>query len=295
MQDPSAVARHRQVNETSWRSTALTDAWRRWTPKQTVLLEQATNAILRASQVARGMQVLDLASGPGNPALQLAEAVGPQGCVTATDVIADMVASVEANAARAGVTNMRFRQADAHALPFEAATFDVVTCRFGIMYFSNVAQALREVHRVCKPEGRVAFVSWGHEEQPFFASTHGIVAKHMRVPLRPDAPNTFAFARPGSLGAALAGAGFDRIEEEALAIEMIWPGPAAELWQFFQEVTASFAEMKRNLPDDWERISGEAEAALSAHARDGRVHLPGLINVASGRAPATPRGPREGT
>ena len=159
MQDPSAVARHRQVNETSWRSTALTDAWRRWTPKQTVLLQQATNAILRASRVARGMQVLDLASGPGNPALQLAEAVGPQGCVTATDVIADMVASVEANAARAGVTNMRFRLADAHAIPFEAATFDVVTCRFGIMYFSNVAQALREVHRVCKPDGEIFIVN----------------------------------------------------------------------------------------------------------------------------------------
>ncbi len=284
MDDQSADARHEQVNDASWKGTALNEAWRRWTPKQTVLLREATQAIVRASGVGRGMQVLDLASGPGNPALQLAEVVGPDGSVTATDVSADMVASVEENARRAGLTNMRFQQVDAQAIPFEAHSFDVVTCRFGIMYFSNVEGALREVHRVCKPGGRVAFVSWGHEAQPFFASTHGVVARHMRTPLSPNAPNTFAFARPGALREAFGRAGFAQIEEEALTIEMVWPGPAAELWQFFQEVTASFAEMKRNLPDDWDQVSGEAEAALRAYERDGQVHLPGLINVASGRA-----------
>jgi len=274
------------ANEATWRNTALTEAWRRWTPKQTVLLEESTRAMIRAGGIERGMQILDLASGPGNPALQLAAAVAPDGLVTATDVSADMVASAEENARRAGLANMRFRQVDAQAIPFEPASFDVVTCRFGIMYFPDVDRALREVHRVCRPGGRVVFVSWGHEAQPYFASTHGVVAKHMRVPLSPGAPNTFAFARPGSLGEALARAGFDQIQEQALTIEMVWPGPPAELWQFFQEVTASFAEMKRNLPDDWDRISGEAEAALSAYARDGGVHLPGLINMASGRARA---------
>lgn len=282
--DKLAALRPQQATETAWRNTAFIEAWRKWTPKQTVLVQDATRAILRASGVERGMQVLDLASGPGNPALQLAEAVGPDGLVTATDVSADMVAIVEENARRAGLSNMRFRQVDAHAIPFESATFDIVTCRFGIMYFTNVDQALREVHRVCKPGGRVAFVAWGHEAQPYFASTQGIVAKHMRAPLSPDAPNHFAFARPGSLSEALGRAGFDQIQEQAETIQMVWPGPPSELWQFFQEVTAVFAEMKRNLPDDWQRISGEVEAALGAYARDGGVHVPGLINVASGRA-----------
>jgi ubiquinone/menaquinone biosynthesis C-methylase UbiE len=285
MEDRPAGSRHKEVNDASWKSSALTEAWRRWTPKQTVLLQEATRAILEAGRIAPGLHVLDLASGPGNPALQLAEAVGPDGRVTASDVSAEMVASVEENARRAGLTNMRCAQVDAHAIPFEAASFDVVTCRMGIMYFSNVGQALREVHRVCKPGGRAVFMSWGHEAQPFFASTHGVVAKHMRVPLSPDAPNTFAFARPGSLREALAAAGFDQLAEQALTIELVWPGPAAELWLFFQEVTASFAEMKRNLPGDWQRISDEAEAALRAHERDGQVHLPGLVNLATGRRP----------
>jgi ubiquinone/menaquinone biosynthesis C-methylase UbiE len=270
-------------NDAAWQRTALANAWRRWTPKQTVLLREATRAILRAGRIARGMEVLDLASGPGNPALQLAEAVGPEGRVTATDVSADMVASAEDNARRAGLTNMRFQQVDARTIPFPPASFDAVTCRFGIMYFTDVDQALREVRRVCRPGGRAAFVSWGHEAQPFFASTHGVVARSMRTPLAPGAPNTFAFARPGSLTEALAAAGFEELREEALEIEMVWPGPPAELWRFFQEVTASFAEMKRDLPGDWERISGEAEAALGAYARDGEVRLPGLIHVASGR------------
>src|SRR5687767_13088348 len=150
-----------EVGEAPWKTTSLAEAWRKWTPKQTVLLQEATQAILRACRIERGMQVLDLASGPGNPALQLAEAVGPDGLVTATDVNADMVAGVEENARRAGLTNMGFRQVDAHAIPFEPASFDVVTCRFGIMYFADVGRALREVHRVCKPSGRAVFVAWG--------------------------------------------------------------------------------------------------------------------------------------
>jgi SAM-dependent methyltransferase len=284
MGDQPASPRGEQGSDAHWRGAGLDEAWRKWTPKQTVLLQEATRAILEASRVERGMQVLDLASGPGNPALQLAEAVGSDGLVTATDVSADMVTSVEENARRAGLTNLRFRQVDAHAIPFESASFDVVTCRFGIMYFSNVAQALREVHRVCKPGGRVAFVAWGDETQPYFASTRGVVARHMCAPPGPGAPNVFGFARPGSLREALGSAGFEQLVEQALTIEMVWPGPPSELWQFFQESTPAFADMRRNVPDDWHRISIEAEAALSAYARADQVHLPGLINVASGRA-----------
>ena len=77
MNDRPAAPQHQEVDEATWKSTAFIDAWRKWTPKQTVLLQEATQALLRACRIERGMAVLDLASGPGNPALQLAEAVGP--------------------------------------------------------------------------------------------------------------------------------------------------------------------------------------------------------------------------
>jgi ubiquinone/menaquinone biosynthesis C-methylase UbiE len=69
-----------------------------------------------------------------------------------------MLAAAAGHAQQRHVTNITFQQADAETLPFPAQTFDVVTCRMGVMLFPHVAQALREIARVLKPEGRVAFI-----------------------------------------------------------------------------------------------------------------------------------------
>nr|VFK40763.1 MAG: demethylmenaquinone methyltransferase [Candidatus Kentron sp. SD]VFK46401.1 MAG: demethylmenaquinone methyltransferase [Candidatus Kentron sp. SD] len=278
-----AITDKRLLNEKSF-----AEAWYRWAPKQRVFLDGVTQSMLRVAQIQPGIKILDLASGPGNPALQFAEAVTPSGMVTATDISPDMVASAQRGANQLGLSNMKFRVADADALPFDTDSFDRITCRFGIMYFSDTQRALSEVMRVCKPGGRAVFVSWGPEEQPFFASTHGIVSKYMQVPLRPDAPDTFAFAQPGLLQQALDNAGFKNVNEEALTIEMLWPGSPADLWKFFQEVTASFAEMKQSLsPGNWQHVTNEVKTALSVYARDEHVCLSGMVNLALGIVPAT--------
>jgi len=71
-----------------------------------------------------GMRVLDLASGTGDPAVSLARLVGPEGKVTATDLSTGMIEVARANASKAGVHNIDFRQADMQALPFADASFD---------------------------------------------------------------------------------------------------------------------------------------------------------------------------
>ena len=72
-----------------------------------------------------------------------------------------MLAAAADQAQQRHVTNITFQQADAETLPFPAQTFDVVTCRMGVMLFPDVVQALREIARVLKPEGRVAFIAQG--------------------------------------------------------------------------------------------------------------------------------------
>jgi SAM-dependent methyltransferase len=129
---------------------------------------RATESIVRAAQVTPGMEVLDIASGTGEPALTLAETAGH---VTATDLGPQMLVSAEENARARGVGNVTFTHADVHELPFGDASFDRVTCRFGIMYFADVDRALGEIRRVLArapaPPGIPINRSSPHGEDPF--------------------------------------------------------------------------------------------------------------------------------
>src|SRR5579875_3317494 len=145
--------------------------WRAWQEQMAYLSRAATELIVRIARVRPGLRVLDLASGAGEPALALAAAVAPDGHVVATDLVPDMLGAVEQLAHARGLTTLSTQPADMEALPFPDGSFDVVTCRFGIMFPPDVDRALREVRRVLVPGGRAAFVVWGPPDQPFFTTS----------------------------------------------------------------------------------------------------------------------------
>ena len=181
-------------------------ASRKWNPQFMVMSRAATEAIIQAAHITAGMQVLDLASGTGEPALSLAEAVGSQGHITATDLVPEMLMIIEEYARQRGLTNLTCTPADAEALPFPAQSFDVVTCRFGVPNFLNVGQALRDIRRLLKPGGVPPSWRGGHwsripSSPPLSASSCSMCN---RTP-PPGTPTPFAFAKSGTLSAALQG------------------------------------------------------------------------------------------
>jgi ubiquinone/menaquinone biosynthesis C-methylase UbiE len=105
------------------------------------------------------MRILDIACGSGEPSLSLARAVGRTGRVVATDIVPGMLQVAEENARKERLSNIEFRVADAEAIPFPDGYFDAVTCRFGAMFFSDPARAMREARRVLKNRGLVVLVT----------------------------------------------------------------------------------------------------------------------------------------
>ncbi len=95
-------------------------------------------------------QALDVATGAGHTALRVAPHVSN---VIATDLTAAMLAKTSALAAARRLTNIETRLADAEALPFDDATFNLVTCRLALHHFPHAQQALNEFARVLKPGG----------------------------------------------------------------------------------------------------------------------------------------------
>jgi ubiquinone/menaquinone biosynthesis C-methylase UbiE len=103
----------------------------------------------------RDWQVLDVSTGAGHTALTFAPRVAR---VIATDLTLQMLDAARQLAAERGLANIEFKPADAHALPFDDNTFDLVTNRLALHHFTNARKGIAEMARVCKPGGVVALV-----------------------------------------------------------------------------------------------------------------------------------------
>ena len=100
-------------------------------------------------------RALDIATGGGHTALALAPLVRE---VVASDLTPKMLEAAERFIREKGVTNVVFREADACALPFEDASFELVTCRVAPHHFPDVAVFVCECARVAKPGGTVIVI-----------------------------------------------------------------------------------------------------------------------------------------
>jgi ubiquinone/menaquinone biosynthesis C-methylase UbiE len=273
-----------QDSNPQWGASYRLVAAEKWKAKSAAMGRAVTEALVTYACPQQGMRVLDLASGTGEPAISLASKVGSEGHVTALDLSADLLKIAEERARQRGLTNVSTRQADAHNLPLPDANFDLATCRFGVMFFADIDQALRETHRVLKLGGRACFLAWGPFEQPYWSSTMGIVHKHVGGPIMlPGGPNMFCFAEPGSLSAALRRSGFRDVEEETRTLPWTWPGSVEEVWEYAQAVSTPFRPMLERVPaEHWEQVNAEVHAALRQYVHGNSVEFGAVVVLATG-------------
>jgi ubiquinone/menaquinone biosynthesis C-methylase UbiE len=112
--------------------------------------------LCEAVDLRAGERVLDVAAGNGNATLAAARRFAS---VTSTDYVPALLDGGRARAAAEGLA-VNFEVADAEALPYPAASFDVVLSTFGVMFAPEHAVAAGEMRRVCRPGGRIGLVSW---------------------------------------------------------------------------------------------------------------------------------------
>ncbi len=137
-------------------SARLHHQWRR------VAVDQAA--------LSPGDAALDVCTGTGDLAFELARRVGRTGSVVGSDFSAPMLHLAEKKrhngSDRSGV---RFTLADTMALPFPDNTYDAVTVGFGIRNVSDIRQGLREMVRVLRPGGRAVILEFSQPQNPLFA------------------------------------------------------------------------------------------------------------------------------
>jgi len=148
-------------------------------------------------------KVIDLATGPGEPAGMIARAL-PHASVVATDVSEDMVD--KARARMADLPNVEVAVADMESLrQFEAGSFDVATACYAYMFPEDKVLALRETLRVLKPGGTLIATYW--TDLKLF-HLFGDVMEAVLGTKAPPPANPMSLARPGLFDELLAEAGF---------------------------------------------------------------------------------------
>ena len=277
---------HSKQTQGEWNAFARVSAAQRWRGQSAAMGRHMTERIVAETQVEPGLRVLDVACGTGEPAISIAHLLQGTGLVLGIDISPEPLRIPAQRARERRLVNVGFQQADVHSLPFAAGSFDRVTSRLGVMFFSDLPRALCEMRRVLKPEGRVTLLAWGPMEQPYFESTIGTILRAAPgLALPASGKQMFRFGEPGVLAAALQQAGFSRIEEAFPVVPWTWPGTPEEVWDYFQEVTVPFKPL-------FAAILGEKRGTVQAEVLreigrfyDGaQVNFTATICLASARA-----------
>ena len=219
--------------------------------------------------------VLETAAGTGIVTAELVKRLGPGATIVATDLNPSML---EVAAKKLKAPNVSWQPADATALPFADASFDVVACQFGVMFFPDKVKAYREAYRVLQPGGRFIFNVWDRVELNEMAQTvHDAAAACF-----PENPPQFFRRTPhgyydvAAIRDALGQAGFGKVTAEHVA-KRSRAGSHRDPAIGFCQGTPLRSEIEARDP---KRLEAVTEAAAEALARRfGRGPIEGDIQA----------------
>jgi len=269
-----------------WRESA--PYWEKHNVTIRTMFDPVTAALIKDAGISKGQSVLDVAGGPGEPSLSIAEKVGPTGSVLCTDAVAEMVHAAEHEAHRRGIANVRFRQCIADSLPFGNDSFNVVVSRLGAMFFPEPLAAFREMLRVIRSGGVLALVVWHKSElNPFAYLVTEVVSRYVETPpADPEAPGAFRFAETGKLASILADAGAIDVRERLFKFRMEAPISIDEFWELRKGTSGTLREKLAGLPEEQaNQVGQDVKEIVREFFPNGQMSFPAQMIIVTGSKP----------
>lgn len=208
-------------------------------------------------------EVLDVAAGTG----LLSGAISPHvKRVVALDITPEMLAEGRSEAERHGIANISFEQGAAEALPYAAASFDIVVTRFSVHHFKSPDVVIREMRRVCRPGGQLVVIDIVCSEDKELAASYNEVER-----LR-DSSHTQALS-PSALRKIIEDAGVQIINYYSREVEN-----SAYEWLDFNRTEASTRQQILELMQ--RDLDGVSESGMRPFLKENKlmfIHTWGII------------------
>ena len=221
-----------------------------------------------------GESVLDLGTGPGEPALTIAGQVAPSGRVVGVDLSEKMIGIAQRTATQRGVTNAEFRVMDSSKLDLSDRTFDGVVSSFGFQIFTDPAAAGREAHRVLKPGGRIAVGIWSTGDRvPFLDVLIAPMLAHAEPDETGYLPTPYETGGPGELARLLTECGFHAATESRESRDFSFATPEEYL-----DMVLRGTPIGHSLGEETAEVQAEVLRATRANLE--RYRTPGGIVLA---------------
>ncbi len=252
------------------------EAWNKWF---SVLEEGAqilSDRLVELAAVGPGDQVLDVATGLGEPAATAARRVGPSGHVDGVDLSPGMLEFARRRTERLGLNNVTFRVADADNLQADDKVYDAILCRWGLMFMTDLEATLTRFKGLLKPDGKIAAATWGPPENaPSLSMGNRIVLDYLDLPPPNEGAGTpFALSDVDGAMRIFEAAGFHDVVGEWLPVTYIFQS-VDEFIQFRRERSRPLEERIAHFPTTkrdaaWRAV---AEAATEYADEDGVVRM----------------------
>ncbi|MEO8179545.1 MAG: class I SAM-dependent methyltransferase [Deltaproteobacteria bacterium] len=216
------------------------------------ILEPMEKLLAEAIAAGSACQVLDVGCGTGGTTVAAARRLGKGGQALGVDISEPMIDAARARAQQAGSV-ASFVCADAQRYAFDAASFDLILSRFGVMFFDDTAQAMSNLRRAASSGAELRLLAWRSPEDNPFMTT----AERAAAPLLPSLPerrpgtaDQFAFADAERVRRLLEGSGW--LDIDVRPVDLPCTFPESELTLYLTRL----GPLGRVLPDVEEPTRG---------------------------------------
>ena len=241
----------------------------------------ATNLLLELAAIAPGERVLELGAGTGHFAVHLAELVGSDGSLVASDVAPAMVELIQQKLS--GVPQAGAEVIDAAAIPGPAEAYDVVVSRMGLMFVPEPLQAMQEVRRVLRPGGRLATAVWAAPARNPWMTAVGMAAVMnglLSGPPPTQSGGPFSLGDPEQLEKLARDAGFADVRVETAEFTRHYDSAAEQFDMVRVLAPPIFAALSDATPEQVAAVRQSAEEFVAPYrSGDGGYDLPACALV----------------
>jgi SAM-dependent methyltransferase len=258
--------RYKAGQQKEWGAAA--PGWKDWGHVIGPELQPISDRMMELAEIRPGQQVLDVATGLGEPAVTAAHLVGPSGRVIAIDIAPQMLDIARMRVNELGLHNIDFREMDAEELDLPEQSFDVILCRLGLMYLPNLQTSLERMRNLLVPGGRVTAAVWGPAQKvPFVSMPMAVAMRELQVPPPPGMPGPFSLADTDRVAQVLTQAGFTQVYTEPMTLTLDWTS-IDEYVRFLQEVLVQIDALLARYPVErqaevWRAIAKAAQQFIT--------------------------------